>query len=429
MGESINIDWGMACEFVSKGELESLRDPLGEARDRLVGRTGPGREFLGWLDLPLKELDELGLIEEEAARIRSEADVFVIVGIGGSYLGARAVIEALSIPGRTPVVYYAGYNLSAEHLIKIRKMIRSKKVFVNVISKSGTTTEPGIAFRILRDEMEKTYGRDETSRRVIATTDASRGALRALAEQEGYRTFVIPDDVGGRFSVFTPVGLLPIAVAGIDIRSLLEGAAELPSLADIPDLTRDPSGLYAALRTILSRKGKVMEILAIWNEHLKYMAEWWKQLFGESEGKEGRGIFPASVIFPTDLHSLGQWIQDGPRNFFETFLVVRKNILKLEIPQGEDDLDGFSTYLTGKDIEEVSRKACEGTALAHHSGHVPCLSINMPELSAFYLGQLLFMFERAVALGGYMMGINPFDQPGVEAYKKNMFRLLGKPGS
>ncbi|MFH0801796.1 MAG: glucose-6-phosphate isomerase [bacterium] len=428
MVDKITVDWERAREFVTGADLDDLRSRLEGAGKKLVEKTGSGKEFLGWLDLPVKGISALGAIEEEAARIRAEAEALVVIGIGGSYLGARAVIEALSEPGRSPIIYYAGHNLSAEHLGKIREQIKSKRVFLNVISKSGTTTEPGIAFRILREEMEKTYGKDLASRRIIATTDASKGALRVLAEKEGYRTFVIPDDVGGRFSVLTPVGLLPIAVAGISIKSLLEGAAALAPLSDVPDLINEPSGLYAALRYVLYCKGKGMEIMAVWNDRLKYVAEWWKQLFGESEGKEGRGIFPASVTFPTDLHSLGQWIQEGPRDFFETFLVIRKNAFRMEIPRADDDLDGLS-YLAGKDIGEVCMKACEGTAMAHQSGHVPCLSINMPELSDFYLGQLLYLFERAVGLGGYLLGINPFDQPGVEAYKKNMFRLLGKPGS
>ncbi|MCL5772857.1 MAG: glucose-6-phosphate isomerase [Firmicutes bacterium] len=400
-----------------------------EAERKVKEKTGFGSEFLGWVNLPSVMLStELSSILEAAKEIRENCDTFIVIGIGGSYLGARAAIEALSSmtdAGKSPSILYAGNNMSSDNLCELIDCIKEKNVYVNVISKSGTTTEPAIAFRFIRDFMVKKYGK-ESSKRIIATTDKSRGALKEMADNEGYRTFVIPDDVGGRFSVLTAVGLLPIAVAGIDIKSMLEGARDMSKVLEEDDLRKNSAHMYAALRNILYEKGKYVEILANFNPKLHYFSEWWKQLYGESEGKNGQGIYPAAVDFTTDLHSMGQWIQSGRRIIFETFIDIETPSKDLEIPSDSKNLDGLN-YIAGKTVDYVNHKAKEGVAMAHASGGVPNMTVSIPRLDAYHLGELFYFFEKAVAVSGYLLGVNPFDQPGVEAYKSNMFKLLGKP--
>lgn len=434
--EKIVFDYSRVKE-VGAHELEYLVPSIQQAHDALQGKTGPGHEFLGWMDLPesfpQEELDRLSRVAE---RVREQAEVLVVIGIGGSYLGARAALEMLTKPfdafrGKSktgyPQVIFAGHQLSSAYLHDLLDYISDKEVVLNVISKSGTTTEPAIAFRVLRAFMEQRYGKEEARKRIIATTDKDKGALRTLATEEDYDTFVIPDDVGGRYSVLTPVGLFPLCVAGVDIQEMLAGASYAKEAYSVPQWENNPAYQYAALRTLLSRKGKVVEILVGYEPALTFFAEWWKQLFGESDGKDHKGLFPASVNFTTDLHSLGQFIQDGTRMLFETNLLVAEPAVKFPIPFDASNKDGLN-FLSEKDLALVNQKAFEGTLLAHADGGVPNLIITVPKLNAYWFGALSYFFEKACAMGGYLLGINPFDQPGVEAYKRNMFALLGKPG-
>jgi len=431
----IHLDISNALSFLPGGSLEAMEPVVGEAHDRLLSGSGPGSDFLGWIRLPSRtDPALLHRIREEAMRIRELADIFVVTGIGGSYLGARAVLEALdpAFPEvrkgeKIPRILYAGENLSSDYHSALMELLDRHSVAVAVISKSGTTTEPAIAFRLIRGHLERKYGKQEARKRIIAVTDAAQGALRDLSGIEGYSTFVIPGDTGGRYSVLTPVGLLPVAVGGFDIFRLVEGAAEAESLlCRKPDTALNPASLYAATRNLLWRHGKTIEIQVTWQPNLVYFTEWWKQLFGESEGKEGKGIFPAGVNFSTDLHSLGQYIQQGPRNLFETVLSVDRPVTDLPIPSDPENHDGLN-FLAGKTLAEVNRLAEQGTIMAHVEGGVPNIRISIPCLNEQHLGQLIYFFEFACGLSGYILGINPFDQPGVQEYKKNMFRLLGKP--
>ncbi|HQD49955.1 MAG TPA: glucose-6-phosphate isomerase [Defluviitaleaceae bacterium] len=416
-----------------KNALWQLKD----AHNMLHNKTGAGNDFLGWIDLPVNyDKEEFNRVKAAAKRIRENSDVFIVIGIGGSYLGARAVIEALGhsfynmLPKEKrqgPGIYFVGNNISGTYVQHLLDLIEGKDISVNVISKSGTTTEPGIAFRIFKKYVEEKYGKEEAKKRIFATTDKEKGALRTLANEEGYETFIIPDDVGGRFSVLTPVGLLPIAVAGIDIDKLMEGAKDGREEYQNEDFESNIAYQYAIVRNILYRKGKQIEILANYEPSLHFISEWWKQLYGESEGKDQKGIFPASVDFSTDLHSLGQYVQDGSRILFETVLNVEKPKLDITLEAEETDLDGLN-YLAGKTMSFVNNNAFKGTLLAHVDGGVPNLVITIPEINEYYIGKLLYFFEKACGISGYLLGVNPFDQPGVEAYKKNMFALLGKPG-
>lgn len=426
----IRLDLSKAAPLTSRG-INALAGPLRRAAAAVRNRTGAGSEYLGWVDLPARVPPaELKRIEALAAKIHRRADAFVAIGIGGSYLGARAVIEALNGPfspltGRPPV-FFAGNNLSGRYHRQLLGILQAKKsVYVNVISKSGTTTEPAVAFRLIRNLLVRKYGAGADAR-ISATTDSRQGALRSMADKNGWETFVIPDNVGGRFSVLTPVGLLPLAVAGVDLRALLAGARAMQRHCDTAPVARNLALQYAAARYLLhTRHRKAIELLVNYDPGLHSLAEWWKQLYGESEGKQGKGLFPAAVDFTTDLHSLGQWVQDGVRTLFETVITVGKTGETLAVPRWRDDADGLN-YLAGKTTEYVNEQARRGTLEAHLEGGVPNLLITLPELNAFYLGQLLYFFERACAVSGYLLKVNPFDQPGVEAYKKNMFRLLGK---
>lgn len=423
--------------FVSRNELELFQREVDLHRDQIYQKKGKGNDFLGWADLPGNVDDEmLSRIELDAAALRELSEVVVVVGIGGSYLGTRAVCEALqtspfpieSQKSSSTELVYAGHHLDQDYLHNLLTWLENKSFSIIVISKSGTTTEPAIAFRMLRKLLERKVGRQQAAERIIAITDATKGALKTLADTEGYKTYVIPDDVGGRYSVLTPVGLLPISVAGHDIRELMKGAAYMADLLKQKEsLTDNPAAHYAVIRNILYSKGKTTEILATYNPSLTYLIEWWKQLFGESEGKEGKGIFPAGVTFTTDLHSMGQYIQDGHKNFFETVITVKKNRCEVIIPEDADDLEGLN-YLAGKTVGFVNEMASRGTMLAHVDGNVPNLEIIIPEINPYHVGGLIFFFEMACAISGYILGVNPFDQPGVEAYKNNMFALLGKPG-
>ena len=425
MNDSIQV----ISKFALQGlETQALRDAAMAAKQTLESGSGAGNDFLGWLHLP-SSIDEqqLQAIEESAAQLRSECEYVISIGIGGSYLGGKAVIEALSnhfAAYRTdggPKVLFAGSNIGEDYLYDMMDLVRGHKFGIIVISKSGTTTEPAIAFRLFKEMLEQQEGKEFASRNIIAITDARRGALRRLAIEEGYATFVIPDDVGGRFSVLTPVGLLPISVAGFDIRALVKGAVEMEQGGDEQVLD------YAIARNALYQQGKKIEILANFTPRLHFLAEWWKQLYGESEGKNHKGIFPASVDFTTDLHSMGQWIQDGERTIFETVLSVGDQQHEVIIPNDDADLDGLN-YIAGKNVDYVNKMAELGTRLAHIDGGVPNLLITIPAVTERYLGQLIYFFEKACGVSGYILGVNPFDQPGVEAYKKNMFALLEKPG-
>jgi len=430
----ITFDYSPAQKFVSPEEISAIEPQVTSAAKLLEGGTGPGPEWLGWLDLPIKyDRAEYKRIKAAAKRIRKQSEVLVVVGIGGSYLGGKAGLEFCQPTPALPLrggrkkhfdVVFTGTNLSADYHAQVLEAIGERDFSVNVISKSGTTTEPAIAFRIFKQKLEEKYGKAEASQRIYATTDKARGALKTLADREGYETFVVPDDVGGRFSVLTAVGLLPLAAAGIDVDALLRGAADARTAYKKP-FSENACYQYAALRNILRNKGKEIEILANYEPRCHFIAEWWKQLYGESEGKDGKGIFPASVSFTADLHSMGQYIQDGRRTIFETVLEIERPQTELLVPKSDDDLDGLN-YLAGKSLDFVNKKAAEGTRMAHIDGGVPNLTISIPEATPYYLGQLFFFFEKACAISGYMLGVNPFDQPGVEAYKKNMFRLLGK---
>jgi glucose-6-phosphate isomerase len=420
--------------FVPKEKIFSQASIAQEANLLLENGKGKGNDFLGWLQLPSSTGNPaIEDIQKTAGLLRSKCEVVVVTGIGGSYLGAKAVIEALSgafdsLMNKKPLVVYAGHNIGEDYLHELTEFLTGKSFGIINISKSGTTTEPALAFRILKKQLEEAVGKEEAKDRIVAVTDAARGALRTLADKEGYKTFVIPDNVGGRFSVLTPVGLLPVAVAGIDIKSLVAGAVsmEKASGTDIA-FENNPAAIYAVTRHLLYRQGKKIEILANFNPKLHYVSEWWKQLYGESEGKELKGIFPASVDFTTDLHSMGQWIQEGERTIFETVISVAGTKHHVEVPKDGEDLDGLN-YLAGKRVDYVNKMAELGTQIAHVDGGVPNIKIELPELNEYYLGALLYFFERACGISGYMLGVNPFDQPGVEAYKKNMFALLKKPG-
>ncbi|MBE9536904.1 MAG: glucose-6-phosphate isomerase [Proteobacteria bacterium] len=421
--------------FVKAYEVKNIAGDIKAAAKLLQDRTGPGSDFLGWLDLPSSTPEKLiDEVKEAASEIRSNAEAFISIGIGGSYLGARAAIEFSKhsfnnqlVPAKrkAPEVYFAGQNISSDYLSDLLDIMEDRQVCLNIISKSGTTTEPAIAFRILKSMMEKRYGKKGAKDRIVVTTDRAKGALKQVADEEGYKSFVIPDDVGGRYSVLTPVGLLPIAVAGIDISEMILGARTFEGISKTNDIEENPACLYAATRKLLYEKGKQIEILSSFHPSLHYVAEWWKQLAGESEGKGGQGIFPASVDLTTDLHSMGQWIQEGQRNIFETFLTVERSNRQLAVPEFEDDGDALN-YIAGKTLDYVNEKAYQGTAEAHRDGGVPNMTISLKNRSARTLGELFYFFEYSVALSGYLLGVNPFDQPGVEFYKRNMFRLLGK---
>ena len=419
--------------FVNEGEWSAIWPQVETAHKLLEERTGPGNDFLGWVDLPVNyDKEEFARIKAAAEKIRSDSDVLVVIGIGGSYLGARAAIEA--IKGQmynctckdTPQIFFAGNSISPAYLNDILACCEGKRVSVNVISKSGTTTEPAVAFRFFREALEKKYGREGARERIYATTDKARGALKSLADAEGWETFVVPDDVGGRYSVLTAVGLLPIAVAGVDITALMQGAAEMMEACQDASF-RSPAWRYAAIRYELYRAGRSIELLACYDPAFRFMAEWWKQLYGESEGKEGKGLFPASVEFTADLHSMGQYIQEGKRLMFETVVRLGPSDRQLSVPADETDGDGLN-FLAGKTLDFIRDRAMEGTLLAHTEGGVPNLIVETAGRTPADLGQLIYFFEYACGLSGYLLDVNPFDQPGVEAYKKNMFALLGKPG-
>ncbi len=420
------LDDSKIKSFVDLAEVNKWQERVSECHKKIHNKTSDGSEFLGWVNLPIDyDKEEFKRIKLAAEKIRNESDILVVIGIGGSYLGARAVIEALKGDRKIEVVY-AGNNLSSEQMWSILRQIEGKEVSLNVISKSGTTTEPGIAFRILRNWMEAKYG-DEASRRIYVTTDSEKGALKNLANEKGYETFVVPDDIGGRYSVLTAVGILPIAVAGVGIDELMAGAAEARENYLTDDLAKNDAYLYAVYRNIFYNSGKQIEVLANYEPCLHFVGEWWKQLFGESEGKDKKGIFPASVDLTTDLHSMGQFMQDGSRILFEIVLNIEEDGVKMKLEKEENDFDGLN-YLAGKTLDEVNKKAMEATIMAHTDGGVPNLIINLPKLDAFNLGYLIYFWEKACAMSGYLLGVNPFNQPGVEEYKKNMFKLLGKPG-
>lgn len=429
--ESIKFDYSKICGFIDQEEISALYPQAQEALKNLKNGTSKGNDFLGWLDLPADITPEdLTDIEKTAAGLRDRTEVVVVIGIGGSYLGARAVIEALSDSFHNydkagMKVIFAGHNIGEDYYHELMNYLQNKEFGICVISKSGTTTEPAIAFRLLKELLEKKVGREEAGKRIVAITDASKGALRTLADQEGYKTFVIPDNVGGRFSVLTPVGLLPIAIAGFDVRELVKGAAEMRKICIDDD--RSIAVEYAVARTALYRKGYAVELLANFNPKLHYITEWWKQLYGESEGKEQKGIFPAGADFTTDLHSMGQYIQQGVRMLMETVISVEKPDYQVEIPSDKANLDKLN-FLAGKRVDEVNKMAELGTQIAHVDGGVPNMKVLMPALNALYIGQLFYFFELACGISGSMLGVNPFDQPGVEAYKNNMFALLDKPG-
>ncbi len=432
----LKFNYDNSLGFVSKQDILNYQEAIDAHFLAIRERTGKGSDFLGWTDLPFAvEEPLLSKIEAAAARFREKSDVSVVVGIGGSYLGARAVIEALSPhfnllkkKAGNPVVLYAGNNISEDYLAELLQVLDEKEYTLTVISKSGTTTEPALAFRLLREHMEKKYGKAEARQRIVAITDKEKGALKQLAGEEGYETFVVPDDVGGRYSVLTPVGLLPIAIAGFDVRALLDGARNMARFSSsTTKIDENPVAAYAAVRNALYARGKTTEVMVNYEPRLFYFTEWWKQLYGESEGKENKGIFPAGVSNTTDLHSMGQYIQEGMRILFETVLSVETPKHKLTIPAEQADLDKLN-YIAGKRIHEVNRMAELGTTLAHVDGGVPNLKVTLPEISENTLGELIYFYEMACAVSGYLLGVNPFDQPGVEAYKRNMFALLGKPG-
>lgn len=430
---SITFDYSNALSFIQQSEVDNLSEFVKTAHTMLHEKRGPGSDFLGWVNLPVDyDKEEFERIKSAAERIRKNSDALIVIGIGGSYLGARAAIEALSHTfhnqiGNNTEIYFAGQNISATYISHLLELIKDKDISINVISKSGTTTEPAIAFRIFRDYMEKKYGKEEARKRIYATTDQEKGALKTLADEEGYETFVIPDDVGGRYSVLTAVGLLPIATAGLNIDKMMEGAAAAADKYNNPDLATNQSYQYAAVRNALYRKGKSIELLVNFEPSLHFVSEWWKQLFGESEGKDQKGLFPASVDFTTDLHSMGQYVQEGRRDLIETVVSIKEPKLDITIENEESNLDGLN-YLVGKTMDFVNKNAFQGTVLAHVDGNVPNLSVELDKLNEYTFGEMVYFFEKACGISGLLMGVNPFDQPGVEAYKKNMFALLGKPG-
>ncbi|MFZ3590604.1 glucose-6-phosphate isomerase [Bacillus sp. DJP31] len=433
----IKFDYSKALSFFGEHELTYLRDAVKVAHHSLHEQTGAGSEFLGWINLPTEyDKEEFSRIVKSAEKIKADSDVLLVVGIGGSYLGARAAIELLNHSfynaltkeqRKTPQVIFVGNNISSTYMKDVMDVLEGKDFSINVISKSGTTTEPAIAFRLFRKLLEEKYGKEESRKRIYATTDKERGALKTLASEEGYETFVIADDIGGRYSVLTAVGLLPIAVSGANIEAIMKGAAASSEDFSHSELEDNAAYQYAAVRNVLYNKGKTIEMLVNYEPGLQYFSEWWKQLFGESEGKDQKGIFPSSANFSTDLHSLGQYVQEGRRDLFETILYVEKSRHELTIESEEQDLDGLN-YIAGESIDYVNKKAYQGTMLAHTDGGVPNLIIELPELDAYTFGYLVYFFEKACAMSGYLLGVNPFDQPGVEAYKVNMFALLGKAG-
>ena len=433
----LSFDYSKALEFVSQEEIDNFESTVNLAKETLINKRGAGADFLGWLDLPVNyDKEEFERIKKAAKKIQSDSEVLVVIGIGGSYLGAKACIEALShsfyaLLDKTkrpyPHIVFCGNSISEKYLHDLEEALEGKDFSINIISKSGTTTEPAVAFRLLKKALIKKYGKEEARKRIYATTDRAKGALKKLTDEEGYESFVVPDDVGGRFSVLTAVGLLPIAVAGIDIDKLMEGAAAARKSALEKPYKENPALLYAALRNIIHRKGKAVEILANYEPSLHYISEWWKQLYGESEGKDNKGIYPASVDLTTDLHSMGQFIQEGSRILYETVISIEEPLVNMLLEEEEKDTDGMN-YLAGKSIDFVNKSAMNGTILAHTDGGVPNLSIVLPKLNEEYLGELFYFFEFACGVSGYILAVNPFNQPGVESYKKNMFALLGKPG-
>lgn len=431
---AVSLDTRYLEGFVRPHELGALQSQVTAAHEMLHAGTGLGNDYLGWLRLPSAyDREEFARIQEAAARIRKDTDVFVVIGIGGSYLGARAAIEFLESPNynlkrkNTPDIYFAGNGISSNALAELLELCEGRRVSINVISKSGTTTEPAIAFRLFRDYLERTVGAEAARRRIYCTTDRARGTLKELADREGYETFVVPDDVGGRYSVLTAVGLLPIAVAGCDIAALMDGAAEAQRALMDPSLETNDCYRYAAARNVLLRKGRAVELMVSYEPCCALMAEWWKQLFGESEGKDGKGLFPASAVFSTDLHSLGQFVQDGSNILFETVVLIDKPHKEIKIKEDPDNADGLN-FLAGRTMDEINKKAFEGTVLAHSDGGTPSMVLHIPAANEAALGYLIYFFEKACAISGYLLGVNPFDQPGVESYKRNMFALLGKPG-
>ena len=437
MSRQVTFDYSKAGSFISEEEIGYMKKLTLDAKETLVSKTGAGNDFLGWIDLPVDyDKEEFARIKAAAKEIQSDSDVLLVIGIGGSYLGARAAIEFLSHSfynvldksvRKTPEIYFCGNSISSTYLKHLMDVVGDRDFSINMISKSGTTTEPAIAFRVFKEKLEAKYGKKGAAERIYATTDKAKGSLKHLSDEEGYETFVVPDDVGGRFSVLTAVGLLPIAVSGADIDKLMEGAASGRKCALENDFEENDALQYAALRNILLRKGKSVEILANYEPAVHYVSEWWKQLFGESEGKDNKGLFPASVDLTTDLHSMGQFIQDGSRVMFETVINIDTPREELTIGEEPVDLDGLN-YLAGKTVDFVNKSAMNGTILAHTDGQVPNFMVTVPEVNEFYLGELFYFFEFACGVSGYLLGVNPFNQPGVESYKKNMFALLGKPG-
>ena len=431
---AVKLNFSYASDFLRENDLKGLEAQVAQAHKILKDKSGLGNDFLGWVNLPNDyDKEEFDRIKKAAAKIRQDTDVLIVIGIGGSYLGARAAIEFLKGPyynsfrKDAPEIYFAGNSISGSYLADMLKLCEGKRVSVNIISKSGTTTEPAVAFRVFRKYLEEQYGEQEAAKRIYCTTDKARGTLKALADEKGYECFVVPDDVGGRFSVLTAVGLLPIAAAGADIDKLMQGAAKAAAEFNKEDMYKNDCYLYAALRNAFYRKGKSVELLVSYEPRFALMAEWFKQLFGESEGKDNKGLFPASVIFSTDLHSMGQYVQDGSRIMFETVVNFCESENDVVIEKEENNGDGLN-FLAGKTMSFVNEKAFEGTVLAHTDGGVPNLVINVDKADEENLGQLIYFFEKACAISGYILGVNPFDQPGVESYKKNMFALLGKPG-
>ena len=435
--EKLNFNYQFAKNFFNENELRQIKPYVELANEVLTSKSGAGNDFLGWVDLPENyDKDEFDRIKKAAEKIKNDSEVLIVIGIGGSYLGAKAAIEFLShsfynnLPKdkrKTPEIYFAGTNMSGVYLQHLIEVVGDRDFSVNVISKSGTTTEPAIAFRVFKKMLEEKYGKEEAAKRIYATTDKAKGALKTLATAEGYETFVVPDNVGGRFSVLTAVGLLPIAAAGINIDELMAGAKDAMNDFANKNMDENQALQYAAARNILHRKGKDLELMVNYEPRVHYLAEWWKQLFGESEGKDGKGLYPTSADFSADLHSLGQYIQEGKRLFFETVVSIGKPEVEFVIESDKDNLDGLN-FIAGKTLDYVNKKATDGVILAHVDGKVPNLGVNIPEVTPYHLGYTFYFFEKACGVSGYLLGVNPFDQPGVEAYKKNMFALLGKPG-
>lgn len=438
MKKSITLNYENIMPFINGNDIDNIIPKVKEAKKILVEKSGAGKDYLGWLDLPENlSQDLINDIEATGKRIRETSDILISIGIGGSYLGARAAISAVNgtysnelslLNSKGLAICYSGCDMSTSHLRSLLDLIKNKRVFVNVISKSGTTTEPAIALRVIYEALKDAVGEAEANKRIIATTDCKKGALKTLADSKGWKRFIVPDDVGGRYSVLTPVGLLPISATGMDIKAMLQGAKDAKEDAKEDDIKKNIACLYVALRNILYKKGKKVEIMSTFEDGLHYFGEWWKQLYGESEGKENRGIYPDSLDFSTDLHSMGQYIQEGERMLMETFIDVETGKDEIKVPHAETNDDGLG-YLEGKTLRYVNRTALKGTAEAHKDGGVPNMTFVVPEIDEYYLGYLFYMFEYACGVSGYMGNVNPFNQPGVEAYKKNMFRLLGKPGS